>query len=73
MKAEWSFQIIVCGFRVNIEGKGDLVGGLVITGVFTFKAGAGFKIGCMNTKLDVFIIKSNKIGKTKSKKRHWSN
>ena len=28
MKAECSFQIIVCGFRVNIEGKGDFVGGI---------------------------------------------
>lgn len=39
------------------------MGGLVITGVFTFKAGAGYKISCMNTKVEVFVIKSKKITK----------
>lgn len=48
------------------------MGGLVITGVFTFKAGAGYKISCMNTKVEVFIIKSKKITK-KAIKEHFEN
>ena len=55
------------------QRKGRPGGGL--TGVFTFKAGAGYKIGCMNTKLEVFIIKSNKIIKkgTGATEEHFGN
>ena len=48
--------------RGKYRRKGRLGGGLVVTGVFTFRAGAGYKIGHLTIKLEVFVvIKSNKI------------